>query len=484
MNATEAQKLIQSGTQLHAAGKLDQAERIYLQVLSAVPDHADAAHLLGIIACQRRQFEKGAEFISKAISFSPGTSAYHNSLGNAYRGMNRLSDAVAEYRSATVLDRFNAEAFNNLGVALDDSDQSADALKCFDWLISVRNDIPQWHTNRGSVQMNAGQTQAAIASFRRAIALNGNFALAHAKLSAALLRAGEFVEGWTEAECRFSVGNIPNPVVANASPKWDGSPLAGRTLLIYSEQGYGDGFQFIRYVPLIEKSGGRVIVQCHAAAESLLRSMVSIDELVLIGQAVPRHDVHVAIMSLPFMLLGKTQTVPNQVPYLSPDPQSVAVWANRLEPRGDSRIRIGLAWSGNPTHSNDRRRSCPPHQFAQFADLGGIEFHRLQMPRELAAPPGLKLIDHTEHLTDFNQTAALIANLDLVISVDTAIAHLAGAMGKTVWVLLPFAAEWRWLEKREDSPWYPTARLFRQTSPGDWVDVLERVRGELEHFAI
>jgi Flp pilus assembly protein TadD len=480
MNTAEAQSLIRSGMQLHAAGQLDQAERIYQQALSIVPDDADAVHLLGIIACQRQQFERGREWIMRAISLSPATSSYHNSLGNAYRGLGRLSDAITEYRSATILDRSNLEALNNLGVALDDADQLADALDCFDWLISARNDIPQWHTNRGSVQMNAGQTEAAIASFRRAIELNPHFPLAHVKLSAALLRAGRYTEGWAEAEYRLPGGNTQNPAAADASPRWDGSPLGGRTLLIHSEQGHGDQFQFVRYLPLIEKETGRLIVQCHAGTETLLRSIKCVDEWLPIGQPLPRHDVQAAIMSLPYLLQGKTQSVPNDLPYLQPDSQSIAEWAQRLGPRIDARKRIGLAWSGNPTHSNDRRRSCPPNQFSLLASVAGVEFHRLQMPREVPSPPGLKLIDHTQQLTDFDQTAALIANLDLVISVDTAIAHLAGAMSKPLWVLLPFSAEWRWLEQREDSPWYPTARLFRQESPGDWAGVLQRVRSELE----
>jgi len=482
MNISDAQKLVLSGTQLHSAGQLDQAERIYQQALSIEPNNADAVHLLGIIACQRRQFELGAELMSKAISLSPATSCYHNSLGNAYRGLNRLSDAIAEYRSATILDRENLEAWNNLGVSLDDSDQSEDALECFDWLMQARNDIPQWQTNRGTVQMNAGQTEAAIASFRRAIELSPGFPLAHAKLSAALLRAGRYAEGWTEAEFRFAVGNIKNPTAGNSSPKWDGSPLAGRTLLIHSEQGFGDVFQFVRYVPLIEKDGGRIIFQYRFGAETLLRSMKCVDVWLAADQPLPAHDAHAAIMSLPYLLLGKTQAVPNEVPYLAPDSESVTAWAQRLGPRAGSRKRVGVAWSGNPAHTNDRRRSCPPNQLTQLADLDGIDFYRLQVPRELAPPPGLKLIDHTEHLTDFNQTAAFIANLDLVITVDTAIAHVTGAIGKPMWVLLPFAAEWRWLEKREDSPWYPTARLFRQASPGDWAGVLKKVNSELRHL--
>jgi Flp pilus assembly protein TadD len=479
MNAKAFRELLHSATRLHHAGHLDRAEQIYQQILSARPGQAEVVHLLGVIACQRQQFDRAVSLVSRAISSSPKESAYHNTLGNALRGLgdNRLTDAIAAYRRAVELDAGNLEALNNLALALDSADQTAEAVACFDRLIAARDNIAQWHANRGNVQINAAQADAAIASFRRALQLQPDFPQVRARLGMALLSKGEFAEGWPLNEWRFHTGIMPDPTAGDPSPRWNGEKLAGRTLLIRTEQGFGDSIQFVRYVRLIEKDGGKIVLQCQPALQRLFRSNMSDDEVIALGQAVPQHDLQIPILSLPLALWATVPTLPPQIPPINPGPEICDAWAARL-PSRNGKLRIGIAWAGNPGHGNDRRRSCPANMFNTLYDIPNLEFHRLQLPSNLAPPSALTLIDPTDQLKDFADTAGLISQLDLVISVDTAIAHLAGAMGKPVWMLLPFAAEWRWMTGRVDTPWYPSARLFRQETSGDWTGVLQKVKSK------
>jgi Tfp pilus assembly protein PilF len=497
MSAKAIRDLMQSATRFHQAGQLDRAERLYQQILSIRPGHADAVHLLGVIACQRGQFDRGLELISRAIVASPRQSAYHNSLGIALRGggwgLNRLPEAIAAHRRAVELDPDNLEALNNLAIALDRVDQHAESLAHFDRLIGARGNVAQMHANRGNAQLNANQLESAIASYRRAIELQSDFPVARAKLSVALLSAGQFAEGWAESEWRFHTGTVPDPTIGDPAPRWDGQPLAGRTLLVRCEQGFGDSIQFVRYIRLIDRGGGktvghavgqaggptvspgagRVVLECQPPLATLFTESNVADEVVAAGQPLPARDVQIPVMSLPHVM--RLDEIPPPHPPMDPGDSVRAAWAERVGARA-GKFRIGLAWAGNPNHGNDYRRSCPAEVLNALAALGSdVEFYRLQMPAHLPAPSQLQLKDFTSGLTDFTQTAGLISQLDLVISVDTVIAHLAGAMGTAVWILLPFAAEWRWMTQREDSPWYPSARLFRQHRPGDWAQLMQRI---------
>ena len=479
MNAKIARDLIASAARLHQAGQLEQAEKIYQQVLIVRPNQADAVHLLGVIACQRQQLDRGLELISRAILLSPTTGEYHNSLGNVLSGLKRMEEAIASYRRAYELDPKNLAALNNLAMALGHEDFTAESLALFDRLIAIKNDVGPWHTNRGGIQYNAGMLTAAIESQRRAIALQPDLAGAHTKLATALLSLGQFAEGWKEYTWRFVGGATANPALEDAAPVWDGSPIAGKTLLVQGEQGLGDVLQCARYLPLIAEQGVTVIVRCKPSLKMLLGRVAGVAQTLSVGEPIPPHDLQVPIFSLPLIFQTDEQTIPRAIPYLFADENKAKKYGG-----GGSVKRVGLAWAGSEEHGNNRRRSCPAEALNALAGIENIEFHRLQLPRTLPGPSGLTLIDHTVELHDFDDTAALVSNLDLVISVDTSIVHLAGAMGKPVWVLLPFAAEWRWLTQREDSPWYPTARLFRQTSAGDWNGVMQRVRSVLEAMAI
>jgi len=261
-------------------------------------------------------------------------------------------------------------------------------------------------------------------------------------------------------------------------PQWDGRALEGRTLLLHAEQGLGDAIQFIRYLPLMSQRGGRIIIECYAELQRLFQIMAGRCQIVACGQPLPAFDLHCPLLSLPRVFGTTLSNIPHVVPYLHPDAEEARKWHHRL--LWQSRlVNVGLAWMGNPAHKNDRSRSIKLARLAPLGQVPGVRFFSLQKGEAAAEtktpPSGMELVDWTQELKDFADTAGLIANLDLVIAVDTAVVHLAGAMGKPVWTLLPFVPDWRWLLEREDSPWYPTMRLFRQNSWGDWDSVITRV---------
>jgi hypothetical protein len=252
------------------------------------------------------------------------------------------------------------------------------------------------------------------------------------------------------------------------APKWDGSDLNGRRILLYGEQGLGDSIQFARYIPMVAQRGGRIVLACQPELVDLLKQIQPLEECVPNDRVPPPHDVYCALLSLPAVLGTRPETIPASVPYLTPDPVKTEFWRKRLE--GETRRKIGLAWAGRPIHPNDRNRSMSLSQLAGLADVPDAAFYSLQKREgsEQAAHAPMPLTDWTSELHDFTDTAALMANLDLIISVDTSVVHLAGALGRPVWVLLPFIPDWRWMFDRTDSVWYPTMRLFRQPALGDW----------------
>jgi hypothetical protein len=276
---------------------------------------------------------------------------------------------------------------------------------------------------------------------------------------------------------------FPTPRRKFRQPQWDGGDLAGRTIHLHAEQGFGDTIQFIRYVVPVAQRGGRIVVECQPELKRLVQMMPSVSHVVTTGEPLVDFDVHCPLLSLPLAFGTTLESIPSQVPYLQAGAEDVSKWSRRMA-GGASPLKVGLAWSGNKLNRNNHNRSLALGALAALAAVQETTFYSLQKgeaAHEARNPPaGLDLVDWTDDLHDFADTAGLIANLDLVISVDTAIVHLAGAMGKPVWVLLPFAPDCRWLLEREDSPWYPTMRLFRQTSPGDWASVARRVTEALQ----
>jgi tetratricopeptide (TPR) repeat protein len=439
------------GTSQRERGRVAEAIKSFRRVLELKPDFADAANDLGSALREAGHFEEAARILQRTVQNSPRFYQAQNNLGNVLRALGRFDEAESALRAA----------------------------------LQIKPDIAQVHVNLGNVLRDKGDLPGAIAATRHALTLRPDLPDLHQTLGSLLLLAGQYAEGWPEYEWRWRCRNMIQLRSTPGRPRWDGSNLDGRTILLQSDAGLGDAIQCTRYIPLIADRGGQVVLECQRELHPLFANLKGVVQLITADDPLPPHDVHCPLMSLPLAFGTTLETIPIQIPYVAADEALIHQWRQRLS--NSPRPRVGLAWAGNPTHTHDRRRSIPLEMLAPFATAIHAPFHSLQTrntaTHALTPPQGLNLVDYSRDLTNFAQTAALIMNLDLVISVDTSVAHLAGALGKPVWVLLPFAPDWRWMLHRQDSPWYPTARLFRQTRFGDWADVISRVREELLNFS-
>ncbi len=375
--------------------------------------------------------------------------------------------------------RETAELFHdNLGALLHGFDRSEEAAESYRQVLASHPDHVASHCNLGVSLMARNDIAGAAECYRHAIAVIPDHAEAHWNLSLAQLVAGDFANGWPGYEWRLRTRrHVPRDF---AEPVWGGGPLAGKTILLHREQGFGDTIQFIRYAPLVAGRGGRVVLEVQPQLARLAAGVAGVAEVVVAGTKLPPFDLHCSLLSLPDRFATDLATIPADIPYLTPDPAAVERW--RLKLGDGSGLKVGIAWAGNPSHKNDRNRSVAIERLLPLLEVPGIRWFSLQVGEhagDLARLPIGMVADLSGELGDFSDTAAVIANLDLVIAVDTAIVHLAGALGRPVWAMMTFAPDWRWLLDREDSPWYPSLRLFRQATLGDWDSVLVRMRQAL-----
>jgi hypothetical protein len=372
----------------------------------------------------------------------------------------------------------NADALCNLGALLSGFDRHEDAAESYRRVLADHPDHVAALCNMGVALMARNDIEGAVECYRRAIAHNPDFADGHWNLSLAQLVEGDFAKGWRGYEWRLKTKrHVPRGF---EQPAWDGGPLAGETILLHREQGLGDTIQFMRYAPLVAARGGRVVLEVQPPLVRLAKSIKGVAEIVAAGTALPRFDLHCPLLSLPERFATTLETVPVGAPYLTPDPEEVERW--RLKLGGGPRLKVGIAWAGNRSHKNDRSRSVAIERLSPILDIPGIRWVSLQVGEragDLDRLPIGTVVDISDQLGDFGDTAAVIANLDLVIAVDTAVAHLAGALGRPVWAMLPFAPDWRWMLDRGDSPWYPTLRLFRQGTDRSWDAVIGHLAKEL-----
>jgi len=472
------------GLALKDHGQIDEAIAAYREAISLKPGLPEAHNNLGIALSAKEQFDEAIVAYQHAIALRADYGEAYCNLGNAMKDQERFGEAIAAYRAAIARRPGLAEAHYNLGIALMNQRQLDDAIIAYQNAIARKPNFPEAYGNLGNALRDKGLIDQAIEVYRRAIALQPEFAQAHTNLAFALLLRGDFRQGWEEYEWRWEWKEFPLTSSKFVQPQWDGSDPGNRTILLHPEQGLGDTIQFIRYATLVSERGGKVIFCCHPELWRLLQGFPGIEKCVRPGEMFPRFDFHCPLLSLPRAFQTTLESIPAKVPYLCLDPKLVELWQNRLAAcsRG---FKVGLVWAGSPRKQNDRHRSMKLADLVPLMQLPGARFFSLQKGAAAAQvrtlPEGTELADWTTELTDFADTAALIANLDLVISVDTAVAHLAGAMGKAVWTLLPFAPDWRWLLNRDDSPWYPTMRLFRQPSAGDWAAVIARVVDAMRH---
>ena len=431
-----------------APGDTAVAEATYRDVLAREPDNALAQHFLGVIHYQRGELATALPLLERAVVARPGEAEFHNNLGLALAAADRETDAVAAYRAALSLKPDHAVAWNNLGLAL-----------------QAQNDV-----------------HAAIDAFRHALALEPGFAHARWNLALALLLDGQFPEGWSEYDARLALPELGRDRHRFPGPRWDGAAPAGKTLLVYPEQGLGDALQFARYATLLAAAGARCVIRCPEALAPLFATIPGVAEVSRDGEALPQYEAHVPLLSLPRVLGITAETIPATVPYIAVSDVKRAA-ARATLARAGRAPRIGLCWAGNAAHGNDRNRSLPLAALAPLFAAPATAWFSLQQGEAAAQIAATPAADHVVPLpadSALVDTAALIAELDLIITVDTSIAHLAGALARPTWVLLPFAPDWRWQLGREDNPWYPTLGLFRQPSPRDWQSVVARVQARLE----
>jgi tetratricopeptide (TPR) repeat protein len=474
------------GNALLNLGRFAEALASYELAIRAEPADAQAFSNRGAVLHELGRHDEALASCDRALALRPGFAQALSIRGHALQSLGRDVEALAAHQEAFAIEPGFAAALG-IGNALQALQRYEEALASYDRALAITPDRVEALNNRGNSLQALNRHEEALQDYARAIALKPHDAQAHWNEGLARLALGDFARGWEKYEWRWQNHKLDLAPYVDASPAWQGTQdIHGKTVLLYPEQGLGDAIQFIRYAPQVAALGARVHVACHESLCRLFESVQGVAGVVAPGSDLPSFDCHAALMSLPLAFKTVQQTIPAQVPYLFADATQVRGWHGRLDPRR-SGLNVGLAWMGNPKFPGARAKSCPVERLAPLLDLQGTCFFSLQ--KGDAARDAVKLNHHdrqvtdwTPELNDFSNTAALICALDLVITIDTAVAHLAGALGKPVWILLPYAADWRWLRGRNDSPWYPSARLFRQSRIGDWDSVLQNVAQELVAF--
>ena len=500
-------------------GNLNEAERLYLEILKSYPRHGAALFGVGVVAVRRGAHKDALQPLRKAIKSNARDPGPHFFLGLSLQALAEHQDAIASFKRVLELQRNHAESHYHLGVsqaalgrieealasfnralrlkpdfpdaladrgnALADLGNYDEALAAYGMALSIAPEYAAALDNRGATLMELGRYDEAIEDFSRAVALQPDFASAHFDESLARLVKGDFATGWRKYEWRWKDPALGQEVRNFAVPRWDGkASLAGKTVLVHAEQGLGDTIQFVRYLPKLAALGATVILEVQPQLAKLVKGIAGSSTTLSRGQALPPFDYHCPLLSLPMVFATDLESIPRAESYLAADPAIARQWQDRLGPR--TRTRVGLAWSGSTWHKNDRHRSIPAALITRLTNPS-MDFICLQKDIRDSDRAALRqcpaIRDDSRDLKDFSVTAGLIDCLDVVISVDTAIAHLAGALGKPLWILLPFAPDWRWLLGRRDSPWDPSARLFRQKQPGGWEGVMSDVARALDEWS-
>ncbi|WP_376959916.1 tetratricopeptide repeat-containing glycosyltransferase family protein [Azospirillum sp. A26] len=460
----------------HMAGHADAAAEAYRRILAADPAQPDTLHLSGVLRAQTGDAAAAVRWIARAVRVRPAAPAPWGHLGAALRAAEMPERAEPVLRRALALDPADGDALEAQGASLHALARYPDARRWLERAARLRPGHAATLLNLGTVLRDQRRFDEAEACFDAVLGRQPSNADAHLARAVGRLVRGDLRAGWEGFEHRWQ---------RFASPPWAGQPPGGATILLHMDQGFGDAIQFVRYAPLVAQiaaaDGGRVILESHMLLYRLFnRCLGSSIQVLSRGEDPPPHDLHCPLMSLPRAFGTGLSDIPAAVPYLAPDPGDVARWRDRLDgldgaEKDGAAFRVGLVWAGNPQHRNDRNRSIPAATLLPLLMVPGVRFVSLQTGEAAAGLdrlPGVRVPNAMERVRDFADTAAILANLDLLVTVDTAIAHLAGAMGVPCWLMLPHVPDWRWLLDRADSPWYPSLRLFRQPRPGDWTTTL------------
>jgi tetratricopeptide (TPR) repeat protein len=502
------------GCAWQAQGEWAKCEEAYQKALAIRPDYCETCVNLGGALHRQGKFDQAVVYLRRACTLQPNFAGAHLSLGSSLRGAGDLKGAIQAYNRAIEIRPDYADAHNNLGVALRESGRLADAMQSFkraaelqpndseavhnaavtlhsQWrlepaiaayrhVVRLRPNAAEYLHNLAMALFEHGELDEATALFRQSVAIKPENAVMHWSLACALLSQGNFEEGLEEFEWRLAVKSR-GLNRGFAQPQWDGSSAHGKTILLHAEGGHGDAIQYIRYLPMLYPSEARLILECQPALISLFRELKGIETIVPRGQELPAFDFHIPLIGLPRVMGTTLATIPANVPYLQALPDSVEKFRERLP--ADGQLKVGLVWSGKSVGSDVRTNTLQP--FAPLAEIPGVQFVSLQTGPQASGPvpPKMSIINFSDELKDFSDLAGLLSHLDLLISVDTSVAHLAGAMAKPVWTLIPVRSDPRWLLNREDSPWYPTMRLFRQNNLLSWVEPFAKLAEALKELA-
>jgi tetratricopeptide (TPR) repeat protein len=511
--------LRQFGIALHEARRLAEAVKIYRQVTTIDP--ADLAILNNLCAClcDLGRFDEAADACERALAIDPAFAKAHVNRGVIYEQQGDTAAAIGAYRRAIAAAPDDADGHANLAVALHKTAKLDAALAASQRAVALAPGHPQVQSNLAAILLSRGEIDAAFAASQRAVGLAPQDALvrsnhaaillnkgeidvalavSHAAIALApkhptirfnhshlLLLSGDFRNGFSDYRWRRQCGGLFSSRMNFSAPEWQGEAFAGRTLLLFAEQGIGDALQFVRYLPMVAARGGKILLYVQDTLVPLLRQLEGVT-VVPRSAPLPTFDLQISLMDLPHLFGTTLSSIPAEIPYLRADPDKIEVWRRRLS--DVAALKVGIVWAGSAIHKGDRYRSLPAEAVLPRLVMPGVQLYSLQKEPRAADVPviaglGSQLIDLAPALADFTDTAAAVAALDLVISVDTSVVHLAGAMGRPAWVLLPYAQDWRWLRDRDDSPWYPSLRLFRQETPQAWAGVLTRVTAALGELA-
>ncbi|HEX4227781.1 MAG TPA: tetratricopeptide repeat-containing glycosyltransferase family protein [Bryobacteraceae bacterium] len=510
--------MFERAVQLHTTGQTTEAGALFAAIVEHNPIHFPSLQRLAAIRRQEGHFEESLALLKQAIGCNPSSADAHNSLGNTLNSLGRSEEAVDQYRCALALRPDYPEAYVNLGNSLKGLNRVKEAAVCYSSAIGLRPQYAEAHSNLGIALLRLDRPQDALASFTAAIALDPGLNIAYSNLGAALseldrheealpifqrarqlepdapqpvfnealarLALGDFEKAWEDYEARWVAVELKLKSRNFPQPLWDGETgIAGKTFLIHAEQGLGDMILLARYIPLVAQRGARLIVECYQPIQSLIAAIPGVSQVLIYGEDLPDFDIHAPFGSLPRAFKTTLQTIPDRVPYLPAPTHSPTI--DDLDNTDDPRPRVGVCWAGNPEYPRDRHRSIPLAVFQRLFRVPNVRFVSLQQRLRPGDEQILANYDNIDLVTDrkgstLADTAALISKLDLVITVDTAIGHLTGALGRPVWVLLAYFPYWVWLRNRSGNPWYPTAQLFRQPRMGDWESVVERVAETLK----
>jgi tetratricopeptide (TPR) repeat protein len=461
------------------AGPPEAALVAWKGVVAIAPTFAPAWFNLGNTLHRQKHYAEAAEALKRTVELTPDFAEAWANFAVSLKEAGDFTQAEAAARRAISLEPTRPQWLSNLGTVLHDQHHIAEALACAKRAVEIDPTFAEGWCNLGVVLHDLKRPKEAITACERGLALAPDHAVMHKNYAFALMLDGQLERGWKEYEWRWKAPFVALDLRSFTAPRWDGKPFPGKTLLIHAEQGQGDTLQYIRYASQAAALGGRVVIECQPSLVRLLRSLKGVDQVVGRGDPLPPFDLHCPTMSLPNTLGVSLENIPDKVPYVRPSVEAMEIWARRLGPK-DGRLRVGLCWSGEPRkhvpHATavNERRSIRLSQLVPLAQIPNIRWISLQKgagAAQIAESP-FPIEDFMDGAKDFSDTAALIANLDLVISVDTAVAHLAGALGHKTWLLACSDACWRWLMERSDSPWYPSMRLFRQSSWNDWTGVV------------